>query len=67
MPDTPLTEILSDFRSYRPGNHREFLEWVRDRAKDLEVKKFAMKDRKSAGECHAVSLFSEADIDLDSL
>jgi len=22
MPKTPLTEILNDFRSYRPGNHR---------------------------------------------
>ena len=48
MPDTPLTEILNDFRSYRPGNHREFLEWVRDRAQDVGVKGFAMRDKKSA-------------------
>ncbi|KAG7288584.1 hypothetical protein NEMBOFW57_004937 [Staphylotrichum longicolle] len=29
MPQTPLTEILKDFRRYRPGEHRGFLEWVR--------------------------------------
>jgi indoleamine 2,3-dioxygenase len=27
MPATPLTEILRDFRRYRPGEHRGFLEW----------------------------------------
>jgi hypothetical protein len=27
MPATPLTEILKDFRRYRPGEHRGFLEW----------------------------------------
>ena len=50
MPDTPLTEILQDFRSYRPGNHREFLEWVKDRAEDVGVKHFALRERSSAGE-----------------
>ncbi len=50
MPDTPLTEILQDFRSYRPGNHREFLEWVKNRAEDVGVRSFAMKERSSAGE-----------------
>ena len=54
MPETPLTEILQDFRSYRPGNHREFLEWVRDRAQYLGIKEFAMKDRESAGKLRTV-------------
>ena len=49
MPETPLTEILSDFRSYRPGNHREFLEWVKDRAQDVGIRGYAIMDRKSAG------------------
>ena len=49
MPETPLTEILSDFRSYRPGNHREFLEWVRDRAQDVGIRGYAIMDRQSAG------------------
>lgn len=49
MPETPLTDILSDFRSYRPGNHREFLEWVRDRAQDVGVRGYAMMDRQSTG------------------
>lgn len=48
MPETPLTEILSDFRSYRPGNHRQFLEWVKERAQDVGVRGYAMMDRKSA-------------------
>ncbi|KAK3173705.1 hypothetical protein OEA41_007037 [Lepraria neglecta] len=48
MPDTPLTEILNDFRSYRPGNHRQFLEWVKDRAQDIGVREYAMKDRESS-------------------
>lgn len=56
MPDTPLTEILSDFRSYRPGNHREFLEWIKDRAEDINVKAFAMENRKSAGKSVLLSL-----------
>ena len=50
MPDTPLTEILNDFRSYRPGNHRQFLEWVKDRAQDIGVREYAMKDRASSSE-----------------
>ncbi|KAI9810238.1 MAG: hypothetical protein M1827_006372 [Pycnora praestabilis] len=48
MPSTPLTEILNDFRSYRPGNHREFLEWVQGRAHDLRLRDYAMKDTSSA-------------------
>jgi indoleamine 2,3-dioxygenase len=48
MPDTPLTAILRDFRAYRPGNHREFLEWVHDRADEIHVRDFASKDRSSA-------------------
>ncbi|KAL9132242.1 MAG: hypothetical protein Q9217_000046 [Psora testacea] len=48
MPDTPLTEILKDFRSYRPDNHREFLEWVKYRAGDVGVKGFAMGGEQSA-------------------
>ena len=55
MPDTPLTEILGDFRSYRPGNHREFLEWVKERAQDVGIRGYAMTDRQSAGKSKANS------------
>ncbi|KAK7519143.1 indoleamine 2,3-dioxygenase gamma type [Phyllosticta citriasiana] len=48
MPDTPLTEILKDFRQYRPGNHREFLEAVKDYAEMANLKDFALRDPKSA-------------------
>lgn len=49
MPSTPLTEILRDFRKYRPGNHRDFLAWVQGRAEDIQVRSFALADRESAG------------------
>ncbi|KAH7419868.1 indoleamine 2,3-dioxygenase gamma type [Cadophora sp. MPI-SDFR-AT-0126] len=44
MPDTPLTTILQDFRSYRPGNHREFLEYVRSRSSLLSLRSYALQD-----------------------
>jgi indoleamine 2,3-dioxygenase len=48
MPETPLTDILKDFRQYRPGNHREFLEAVRDSAQESGVREFAKGDSISA-------------------
>lgn len=50
MPDTPLTEILKDFRKYRPSNHRAFLEHVRDRSVELDLREFALRLRAGAGE-----------------
>ncbi|KAF7727434.1 hypothetical protein EC973_007503 [Apophysomyces ossiformis] len=48
MPENPLTHVLKDFRTYRPTNHKEFLEHVQDRARKVQVKQFAMKDPNSA-------------------
>ncbi|CUS15120.1 unnamed protein product [Tuber aestivum] len=48
MPETPLTDILKDFRKYRPGNHMEFLSWVKSSAKQVGVKKLALEDVESA-------------------
>ncbi|KAL9537005.1 hypothetical protein MBANPS3_012173 [Mucor bainieri] len=48
MPENPLTSVLRDFRSYRPTNHREFLEYVQDKAKKVGVKEFALQDANSA-------------------
>jgi indoleamine 2,3-dioxygenase len=48
MPDTPLTTILQDFRSYRPGNHREFLEYVKARSAQLSLKSYALQEPSSA-------------------
>ncbi|KAI0974084.1 indoleamine 2,3-dioxygenase-like protein [Xylaria arbuscula] len=42
MPSTPLTEILQDFREYRPSNHRQFLVEVKECSDDLGVKDFAL-------------------------
>lgn len=48
MPETPLTEILKDFRKYRPGNHRDFLEAVKEHSDLVGVKDFALADPVSA-------------------
>ncbi|EQK98581.1 indoleamine 2,3-dioxygenase-like protein [Ophiocordyceps sinensis CO18] len=42
MPTTPLTAILKDFRDYRPSNHKAFLQHVRDRSLELDLKAFAL-------------------------
>ena len=42
LPDTPLTDILRDFRSYRPGDHRRFLGWVAERSEALGARDFAL-------------------------
>ncbi len=39
----PLTEILKDFRQYRPSNHREFLMWVKERSAGLGLKDWALR------------------------
>lgn len=48
MPKTPLTEILRDFRKYRPGNHRDFLAWVQGRSESLDTRSYALSDPESA-------------------
>jgi indoleamine 2,3-dioxygenase len=47
MPDTPLTSILQDFRSYRPGNHRDFLEFVKQRSGTLSLRNYAFQEASS--------------------
>ncbi|KAF4126278.1 indoleamine 2,3-dioxygenase [Geosmithia morbida] len=42
MPDTPLTEILRDFREYRPSNHKGFLLFVRERSLELKLREYAL-------------------------
>ena len=44
MPQNPLTEILKDFRSYRPKPHRDFLAYVRQRAQELGVREYLCGD-----------------------
>lgn len=48
MPSTPLTTILKDFRSYRPGNHREFLSHVATKSASLGLKSYALSTPSSA-------------------
>lgn len=48
MPSNPLTEILRDFRSYRPANHNAWLVWLEKRAKELNIREFACQDSNSA-------------------
>jgi indoleamine 2,3-dioxygenase len=47
MPQNPLS-ILKDFRSYRPKPHREFLEYVQQRAEEVGVRERCCKDARTA-------------------
>ncbi|KAJ9605766.1 hypothetical protein H2200_009615 [Cladophialophora chaetospira] len=40
MLKNPLTEILVDFRSYRPKPHRDFLAWVMSKSAEVGVKDY---------------------------
>lgn len=38
-----MTEILKDFRKYRPSNHRAFLKHVRDKSIEVNMRDFALQ------------------------
>jgi len=42
MPETPLTEILKDFRKYRPSNHKAFLQFAKERSEELNLRTFVL-------------------------
>lgn len=48
MPKNPLTEILMDFRKYRPVSHNKWLEFVDSQARKLKLADFAKIDDNSA-------------------
>jgi len=47
LPKNPLTEMLRDFRTYRPKSHQDYLQWVEDTATKIGVLDFAKKDNHS--------------------
>lgn len=49
IPSNPLTEILRDFRTYRPSNHNQWLEWLEKEATMLNVRNYALKSSSSGG------------------
>lgn len=44
MPKNPLTDMLRDFRSYRPEGHREWLSWLESAAESFNVREYAKRD-----------------------
>ena len=44
LPSNPLTAILTEFRTYRPLNHTEWLSYVYETAKKNHVRDFALQD-----------------------
>ncbi|KAJ3114179.1 hypothetical protein HDU96_002445 [Phlyctochytrium bullatum] len=48
MPVNPLTDILKDFRSYRPINHNHWLSYIENRAAQLNIRGFACAESNSA-------------------
>ncbi|KAK1255217.1 hypothetical protein MKX08_009212 [Trichoderma sp. CBMAI-0020] len=45
LPNTPLTAILTDFREYRPSNHKTFLQYVKSRSLELDLKDYALGNK----------------------
>ena len=48
MPSNPLTDILKDFRKYRPYRHNEWLTYVEESAKALKIREFSLQDPNSS-------------------
>lgn len=48
MPKNPLTDILIDFRNYRPQPHRQFLAYMMSKAAELGVRKYCTQDTELA-------------------
>lgn len=47
LPVNPLTDVLRDFRTYRPPHHNEWLNYVEDNAKKANVRGFALQNPES--------------------
>jgi len=47
MPKNDMTNILKDFRTYRPENHSDWLTWVEQSANEVQLEKFAEKTPRS--------------------
>jgi indoleamine 2,3-dioxygenase len=48
MPKNPLTDILIDFRNYRPQPHRQFLGYMMSKAAELGVRQYSTRDAELA-------------------
>lgn len=57
MPSNQLTEILKDFRSYRPLAHNTFVKTVYEQAKKAGVKAFSLQDAVTA--THYLSILDQ--------
>ncbi|KAL1958824.1 hypothetical protein VTO42DRAFT_3661 [Malbranchea cinnamomea] len=44
MPDNPLTQVLHEFRAYRPKPHRDFLAHVAAKSEELGVRNFSVRN-----------------------
>lgn len=56
MPTNPLTDILKDFRQYRPKPHREFLAWVMSKSAEVGVRKYCIDSSRPADVEHFMLL-----------
>jgi indoleamine 2,3-dioxygenase len=48
LPSNPLTDVLRDFRTYRPPHHNEWLSFVEDNAKKVNIRGFSLQNAESA-------------------
>ena len=47
MPKNEMTEILKDFRTYRPSDHLKWLTWVQSSAYELNIEQYCCKTPRS--------------------
>jgi indoleamine 2,3-dioxygenase len=57
MPDNPLTDILKDFRSYRPAQHNAWVTHVYTAARACNLREFSLADPLTA--VHYLSIMDE--------
>lgn len=48
MPGNPLTEILRDFRTYRPVGHKAWLAWLEEVARKMHVRQTCLESGPTA-------------------
>ncbi|KAK5363829.1 hypothetical protein LTS03_009558 [Exophiala xenobiotica] len=67
MPSNPLSDILRDFRQYRPKPHREFLAWVMSKSAEVGVRKYCTGGRNVATSTAGSSPHDRCESDTESM
>ncbi len=67
MPSNPLSDILRDFRQYRPKPHREFLAWVMSKSAEVGVREYCTGHDVASSVAGSSPHDCDSDSDSDSM